>query len=220
MGYASVRFKSRAPFTDPRAFFARGWRAEPAFSYVVPLTDVKHQWERVEQNLRRLVERCAEQGGAFGEDADFDGFFRLHAATSDRKRAPIYLPHGAFRQYFEKLRARGLCKLFHVRWTDGRPIAAQLVLLGNHRVTHTVSAAADVEYLKTGANAYLRWKTFEALAALGYHGNDLTDASLNPVTHFKSQLGGDLTTAWVLQSPESFAFKAGRAVQRLRSRVG
>jgi len=38
------------------------------------------------------------------------------------------------------------------------------------------------------------------LAALGYDGIDLTDAALNPVTHFKSQLGGELVLNLVVET--------------------
>lgn len=218
MPYASLRIKSRAAVADPRLFMDRGWSVSPAFSYVVNIKDMKAAWERVEQNLRRLVDRCGSQGMQFSDDDDFDSFFRMHAQTHDRKGAPIYLPRDKFRQWFEILRSRNLCKLYHARLPDGRSIAAQLVLTGSHPVTHTVSAAADPEFLKMGANAFLRWRSFETLAALGYAGNDLTDATLNPVTHFKSQLGGDLNTSWVLSRPETRMYRFGRWLQAARAR--
>ena len=104
------------------------------------------------------------------------------------------------------------------------PAAAQLVLLGPHLVSHTACAGADPEYNKQGASAFLRWSAFEALATLGYKGNDLTDATLNPVTHFKSQLGGALELSLVLQSPRSRRYvwneRAGAAVARARGSAG
>ncbi len=78
---------------------------------------------------------------------------------------------------------------------DGRAAATQLVLLGDHPVTHSVCAGAEPEWQKLGTTPYLRWKVFEQLAELGYAADDLTDAALNPVTRFKSQLGAELTTA-------------------------
>ena len=78
------------------------------------------------------------------------------------------------------------------------------------------AAAADPAFLNTGATAFLRWKVFETLSSLGYAANDLTDAALNPVTHFKSQLGGDLELCLVLENPE-----APRTwPQRIRSAAG
>ena len=218
-GFGSVRLKSRGAFTDPRAFLERGWSAAPAFSYVVSIEDTKKQWERVEQNLRRLVDRCSDQGMVFSDGEDFDGFFELHARTSARKTAPIYLPKERFRRYFTSLKAKNLCRLFQARTADGRLAAAQLVLLGSHPVTHTVSAAADPELQRLGANAFLRWRSFEALSALGYKANDLTDATLNPVTHFKSQLGGTLETAWVLQSRQTPTFRLGARIQSAMGRL-
>jgi hypothetical protein len=64
-----------------------------------------------------------------------------------------------------------------------------------------------------GASAFLRWRGFEALAALGYQANDLTDAALNPVTHFKSQLGGDLETALVLTAPQSLRRRVAGGIE-------
>src|SRR5207302_745750 len=120
-----------------------------------------------------------------------------HLQLHERKGAPLYLPKQAFERWFRRLKAAGLARLFQARLPEGRSIAAQITLLGPHPVAHTVSAGADVEFLNVGASAFLRWRAFETLAALGYRANDLTDAALNPVTHFKSQLGGELQAAFV-----------------------
>ena len=86
-----------------------------------------------------------------------------------------------------------------------------------------VCAASDGQYLKLGATAFLRWNVFKRLSELGFAANDLTDAALNPVTHFKAQLGGDLHMCLLLESPESAGFRwarKGRQVsRRLRRKV-
>jgi hypothetical protein len=173
----------------------------------------------MEQNLRRLVKRGEREGLVMTDDDDFNRFYELHLDTHRRKGAPLYLPEAAFRRYFENLRAQGTCRLFHARMPDGTSIAAQLVLIGDHEVTHTVSAAADPEKQKLGANAFLRWRVFETLAAEGYAANDLTDATLNPVTHFKSQLGGTLTPSLAVEVPGTAAGRWGRALERTAVRA-
>ncbi len=223
-GYGRVTLKSRGPVADVRPFLARGWSARPSYSYVVPLGDLEAQWTRVEQNLRRLVDRCQGQGLTVAADDDFDAFYRLHVSTMDRHDTAAYLPRPAFAAYFDALRRQELCRLYLARLADGRVVASQLVLLGPHPVCHTVSAAGDPEFNKMGATAFLRWKVFQALAALGYAGNDLTDAALNPVTHFKSQLGGDLELSLVLESPGTRRYRWGTGAlalyRRARSRAG
>jgi hypothetical protein len=97
---------------------------------------------------------------------------------------------------------------------DGKVIASQLVLTCAHPLSHTVSAAADPEYLNLGVNAFLRWRAAESLAAAGHTANDLTDAALNPVTHFKSQLGGDLVMCHVVEGPRSARWKVWQAGKR------
>jgi len=218
-GYAHCEFKSRASLVDGRAFGQFDWRTWPAYTYVVPLRDLEAQWGRVEQNLRRLVKRAEREGLVLSDDVDFDAFFRLHLETHQRKGAPLYLPEAAFRRYFERLHALGLCRLFHARLPDGESIAAQLVLLGAHPVTHTVSAAADGARQKLGANPFLRWRVFEVLAHEGYEANDLTDASLNPVTRFKSQFGGRLELCLSTATPWSRKARMGRAVSGLARRA-
>jgi len=208
--YGAVELRSRSTVADVRPFVAKGWTVRPSYSYAVPLTDLKAQWNRVEHNLRRLIERCATQGLVVTEDDEFDAFYRLHAATMERHSVGAYLPRHAFAQYFELLRAVGLCRLFHARLRDGRVVASQLVLLG-HRVSHTVSAAGDPAFSTMGAAAFLRWRVFETLAALGHGANDLTDATLNPVTHFKSQLGGELVLSLVVTSPGTRRYRWGTA---------
>ena len=217
-GFGAIVLKARGTLTDVRPFQARGWSARPSYTYVVPLDDLGARWELVEQNLRRLIRRCERDGLVLTEDDDFDAFYRLHSLTLGRKGVGQYLPHAAFAQYFTRLRAQGLCRLYHARLPDGRAIASQLVLLG-HAVTHSVSAAGDPDFNRTGAQAFLRWKVFEALSALGHSGNDLTDAALNPVTHFKAQLGGDLVPAFVVESPSRLPYQIGSAAGRLARRV-
>lgn len=197
-GYERIILKSRSTFTDVRAFLVKGWTAGHGYTYVVRIDDLDRAWDLVEQNLRRLVRRCADKGLTLTDDDDFDSYWRMHVATTERKDLNRYLPEEAFRRFFATLHEQGLCRLYHARLPDGRSVAAQMVLLGRHEVTHTVSAATDAEYLSMGATAFLRWKVFEALASMGYRANDLTDAALNPVTHFKSQLGGDLELCIVL----------------------
>jgi hypothetical protein len=212
MGFGSVNLRNAGTVADVRPFLARGWRASVNYSYVVPIDDLAGQWDRVEQNLRRLVKRCvARDGLQFTDDTDVDSFYRLHVIALGRRGIGAYLPEQAFRQYFAELNAAGLARLFQARLPDGRSVAAQVVLLGPNGTSHTVSAAGDPEYLKLGVHAFLRWRAFEALAALGCRSNDLTDASLNPVTHFKSQLGGRLTLSLVLQSRRRPWYAAGTA---------
>jgi hypothetical protein len=210
--YGRIQIKSRSSLQDVRIFIRRGWEAHPSFTYVVRLDDLEAAWSRMEQNLRRLVTRCTREGFQFTEDDDFESFYRLHHLTHVRKGAAIYLPEAAFHRYFSRLRSQDLCRLFHARTDNGRVISTQLVLLGKHPVCHTVSAGTDTEFLKTGATAFLRWKVFERLAGMGYKANDLTDAELNPVSHFKSQLGGDLEMNMVLDRPDRGRFRLQKFV--------
>jgi hypothetical protein len=212
LGYSKVTLKGRHTISDVRPFLSRGWSASPSYSYVVPLDDLRGQWNRVEQNLRRLVDRCTEQNMSHTADDDFESFLRLHRLTMNHHEAALYLPDDSFRRWFEKLYKSGLCQLFQARLPSGESIAAQIVLLGDHPVSHTVSAAIDPEYRRLGAAAFLRWRTFESLAGKGKTGNDLTDAALNSVTHFKSQLGGDLVTNLVIETRGTAGWRAVTAL--------
>ena len=209
LGYERVLLHNRGTLADIREFIQAGWRVSPSYTYVVNITKPEESYSRVEKNLRRLIERGNREGLTVTEDDDFDSFYRLHLLVSDRKDAPSYLPEAAFRRYFESLKALGMCRLYHARLPGGQAVASQLVLTGAHPVTHSVCAGADAEYLKIGSTPFLRWRVFEELSKLGYQANDLTDAALNSVTHFKSQLGGELQSNWVLETPESFRQQLG-----------
>ncbi len=221
--HARLRFKSRSTFCDSRVFQSHGWSVEPHYTYVVDISDLDAAWARMDKNLRRLVDRCREQGLELTVDNDFDAFHRLHVQTHERKGVALYLPRDAFRTFIEELRAKGLCRLYHARLPDGRAIATQLVLLSPHPVTHTACAAADAEFLNLGASAFLRWRVFEDLQGQGYKANDLTDAELNPVTHFKSQLGGDLLMCLEISRPDHpflrLAERAGTIPGRAKRRL-
>ena len=217
--YARLRFKNRSTLDDMRPFISRHWSVQPIYTYVVDLSDVETAWARVDKNQRRLIGRCTEQGLLVTMDDDFDPFYRLHEQTHDRKGGPLYLPLDAFRVFIERLRSKSLCRLYHARLPDGRVIASQLVLVSGHPVTHTVCCGADAEFLNLGASAFLRWKVFEDLAHAGYKANDLTDAELNPVTHFKSQLGGDLAPCFEVARPDHLRLRLGEFVASIPVRA-
>ena len=214
LGCGRIQIRNRHPFTDARVFISKGWRVIPSYSYEVALNSLDATWARMEHNLHRLVRRSEREHLQFSEDDDFDSFYKLHEQTHQRKKVALYLPRKAFEQYFRRLYAQGMGRLFHARLSGGRAVSSQLVLCGPHAVSHTVAAATDAEYLQLGATAFLRWKAFETLAQLGFLANDLTDATLNPVTHFKSQLGGDLKMNLVLEYPESMPFTVERMIRR------
>jgi hypothetical protein len=219
LGYGRVVLRCRSSLSDVRVFLARGWTARPQYSYVVPLADMEGLWARMEQNLRRLVERSAREGMSFTDDDDFDSFFRLHSQIHERKGASLYLPRAAFQRFFLRLRSQGLARLYHARLPQGRSVSTQLVLLGSNSVSDTVCAASDGQYLNLGAAAFLRWSVFKSLSEQGFAANDLTDAALNPVTHFKAQLGGDLQLCLLLESPESARYRWARRGREVRGRL-
>jgi hypothetical protein len=225
-GYGRVEFRCRGVFADARPLLERGWNVAPTYTYTIPLEDLESQWGRAEQNFRRLVDRGREGGLTLAVDENFAAFHRLHRLTAERKGAPLYLDEATFTAYFEKLRAADLCHLYHALLPDGRVAASQLVLCG-HAVTHTVAAAADPEHMRTGANAFLRWAAAEDLAARGHTANDLTDATLASVAHFKSQMGSTLELCLVADKTFSRVFGAQLAAYRslqsaksLRARKG
>ncbi|MFC1476268.1 GNAT family N-acetyltransferase [Candidatus Zixiibacteriota bacterium] len=218
-GYARLRLHNRWPLCDLRPFLARGWDVRPAYSYLARLDDLETLHGRIDKNFRRLINRCGSEGVTVAADDDFDSFYRLHYQTHLRKGAPLYLPQEAFRRYVHDLQASRLCRLYHARLPDGRSTATQLVLLGEHPVTHTVCAGAEPEWQKLGTTPYLRWRVFEQLAELGYAGNDLTDAALNPVTRFKSQLGAELTMNMVISRPDQRIYKIGQDLTQFSRRL-
>jgi len=200
-GYSGLKLNCRHPLTDARIFLEQGWTVQPSYTYVVPLHDLESLRGRMEQNLRRLIERSARAGVTAVADEDFESFFRMHHQTHERKGADLYLSAAVFERYFRRLHTAGLARLYHARLPDGRAIGTQLVLAGRHPVGHTISAATDAQYLNLGATAFLRYQVFVDLSKRGYSALDLTDARLNPVSHFKSQLGGDLQACLTMEAP-------------------
>ena len=209
-----LHLQVRHPIFDLRPFLSAGWQVRPSYSYLVNIADIRTAWGRVDQNLRRLIGRAEKAGVVVTDDDDFESFYRLHLDTHRRKGAPVYLDRDAFHTLFRRLKALDFCRMFHARLPDGTSIASQLVLTGPHPVSHTVCAAADAAHLSIGATPFLRWKSFEALSALGYAANDLTDAALNDVTRFKSQLGGDLVTNWAVTRPVTVRYRLSLGISR------
>ena len=203
--FVQISLHNRHTLDDFRVFLKKGWSIQPAYTYVVSISDTEKMWGRVDQNLRRLVRRCQDSGARLSTEVDFDRFYQMHVATHERKGSPIYLPQATFRNFVDQLVSQNLAQLYHAVLPNGTSVAAQLVLLGKHPVTHTVCAAADAAYLQIGSSPFLRVKVFEDLSRRGYQANDLTSAGLvlPEVTRFKAQLGGDLVTTFVIARPRS-----------------
>lgn len=206
--YARLAVRNRHSVNDLRVFLSRGWSVVPGYSYVVSIDDLEVTWKRMDQNLKRLVNRARDEGIVLTCDDDFDSFYELHYEVHKRKGSPLYLPRSAFQHYFRRLSDQKMVRLFHARLKDGQAIATQLVLADSHHVAHTVCAAAHAKHLRTGATPFLRWMVFEELSRSGYRATDLTDAYLNDVTRFKSQLGGNLVTNLIIIGTPSVLTRA------------
>jgi hypothetical protein len=211
-GYARLTLAGPLAFEDARPFLAAGWAPSVRYTYVIDIADTAAQWGRVEQNFRRLVQRCEREGLVCVESDEADVLAELHEQTMSRKGGEVYLPPARFRSFLQAVCDAGLGRLFHARQPTGRTIASQLVLLSPGGVCHVAAAAADVEFLRTGASAFLRWKACEKLSTDGYRAVDLTDAALNKVTHFKSQLGGDLRPFIEVSAPPRLLYRLGSPV--------
>jgi len=218
--YAHVLLQNRHWLNDIRPFLTTGWRVHPGYSYVVDLTDLDKAWARIDRNQRRLIERSRDRDTSLVENGEFSDFYRMHLNTHLRKGAPVYLPEAVFKKYVTRLRETNLGTLFHLTLSDGTSVASQLVLTGPHKTSHTVCACADENHLSLGSTPGLRWLVFQKLHTLGYAGNDLTDASLNEVTRFKGQLGGQLVLNFTLTRSDSFAFRLYSKYLRARLHFG
>ena len=212
--YSSIRLWNRTNFIDARVFLSKKWTTNLHYTYTVYISDLNNLWDKIDHNLQRLINRCKKDHYEIVKNDDFKSFYALHVKTHERKGSPIYLSYENYKLYYECLRSKNLCSLYHARAPEGQIASSQLVLTGSHPVTHTVAAATDKSFMKSGVSAYLRWKVFEDLSHQGYLANDLTDATLNPVTRFKSQLGGDLELCIGLNKTNATDMSINRKLMR------
>jgi hypothetical protein len=204
---AVVILNCRDGAQDFRPFQDAGWQVKPSYTIVVPTADTAALWHRFDRNVRRMVRRAEGAGCTVEADNDFDAFYRAHQEVHRRKGAQLYLSRSAFARYVDALLAARLGVIFTARLADGTPAAAQLVLLGEHRCSHTVCAGSFEAHLAPGTAYLLRWRTFVALEALGYTANDLTNATRGRVTSFKEQFGGALAMNMALRSPARLSYR-------------
>ncbi|MDA1178126.1 MAG: GNAT family N-acetyltransferase [Planctomycetota bacterium] len=218
-GYRRVRFKTRAPHIDYRTFLQQGWQAKPVYSYVIDLQDLPRLWEKIDNNLRRLVRRCERENMIFSDEGSFDAFLDMHEETSRRKEAPLYLPRERFRKFITTLRDQKCVTLFQVSAANGVPVATQLVLHGDHPVAHTLSAGSSQTDLQSGCNALLRWRVCQWLANRGYRSLDLTDAHNTTVARFKSQLGAEVQLGLQLELPPHWLNRMTESTEEWTNRL-
>jgi hypothetical protein len=196
--YAAAEISSTYPFDDYRPFLARGWRLWPRYTYVVPIADMKKQWESAEQNIRRLISRCEREGMLLELSDDPELFYTMNKNTYLRKGVNPYVDQDTFVKLYRSLKECDACQIYFAVTPEGQRAAAQIVLFSKHPLTHTWMAGSDPQFLQSGASAFLRWKVFEDLSRRGYQYNDLTDAMNESVAKFKSQFGGKLEPSFVI----------------------
>lgn len=213
--YASAELSSRFTFDDPRSLLWRGWQVWPRYTYVVQIQDMNRQWEKVEQNLRRLISRCEKEGMTLEPSNDADAFYSMHESTYRRKGTRPYLNREQFLHLHRALSERNACQIYFATTATGIRAASQIVLMSKHPVTHTWLAGSDPEFLRSGASAFLRWKAFEDLQQRGYEYNDLTDAMNETVAKFKGQFGGDLRSSFVLYKTFSSKLRTHNRIANL-----
>ena len=213
--YASAEFSNTSAFNDLRLFLQHGWQLFPRYTYVVPISDPPAQWERVEQNLRRLISRCEREGFRLEASREAGDFYSMHENTYRRKGVEPYIAREKFIELHGSLKERDACQIYFAVTPDGRRAAGVVVLMSKHPLTHTWMAGSDPEFLRTGASAFLRWKVFEDLHQRGYAFNDLTDAMNPHVAKFKSQFGGRLETSFVVHKVISSRLRLQNRISRV-----
>lgn len=216
--YASAELGNRFTFEDPRLLLQRGWQVWPRYTYIVSIQDLNRQWEKVEQNLRRLISRCEKEGMTLEPSNDADKFYSMYASTYHRKGVQPYVSREQFLNLHDALSKRDACQIYFATTATGKRAAGEIVLMSKHPVTHTWMAGSDPEFLRSGASAFLRWKAFEDLNRRGYECNDLTDAMNETVAKFKSQFGGDLKPSFVLYKTFSSKLRIHDRISSLLTR--
>jgi hypothetical protein len=81
---ASIALKPRSVVADDRRFLSAAWRGAHAYTYVVSITNTEETRSRIEQNLRRPIDRRGPADLVFSED-DFDSFVRRPKAKLTRQ---------------------------------------------------------------------------------------------------------------------------------------
>lgn len=221
--YDPVEIKPRSSILDCRPFLEQNWRAIPTYSYEVRLDRSDELFNSMDRNARRQVRQGEKARLRVELSEDVEQFHDWHSRTCARKGFPAYLERAAMKDYFTKLNAKALAELYVVSDPESGPSSGLLVLTGGHNTAHAVCAASRDDKLPPGANAFLRWKTFEALAGKGFSKIDLTDAHEMDVARFKRQLGAVLVVTQQLSLPQTAADQLqsamGRAVSAGKSRL-
>lgn len=205
----NMTIRCRPPFYDVRTFVDRGWIARPTYTYVVPLGDLENQWGLVDRKIKSQIKKAQKMGYTIHESKDFESFFLHHHLAHEEKGFPVYMPRNNFQSFYETLNNRSLARIFQVISATGETVASQLVLCDATATCHIVAAGSDRKHDSDGVNALLRWGSFERLSAHGYSIVDLTDASLNSVSRFKSKFGAELRLSLALSR------KGGPPLRRL-----
>ena len=206
---------------DVRPFRWAGWSAEVRYTYVVPLQDadrigeadgvgeMEAAWTNCEHSIRKQINKAERQGieVVVGEEADGVGsFLRLQDRSFARQKVAPPLSRDRMRDFYERLRARGLCRLYVAEDSSGRPLSARIVIPGFDTAYDWV-AGADPDYYATGATPFLVWTILKEMSETHSY-FDFSGANLPSVAKFKRGFGGELRSCYVTEKYSSMLSKA------------
>ena len=191
---------------DVRPFGWAGWSVQVQYTYVVPMQDMETVRRSFEHSIRKQINKAEKQGIRIAESADIAAFLRLQDRSFARRKSAPPLTRDRMRDFYERLRARDLCRLYVAEDASGRPLSARIVVPGFDTVYDWV-AGADPDYYATGATPLLVWTIMKELS--GTHSYfDFSGANLPSVSKFKRGFGGELKSYYLTEHYSSMVSKA------------
>jgi hypothetical protein len=215
--YGSAVLKFLPDLQDVRPWLWTGWTAQPAYTYLLDLG----RELRVAPSVRKHVRKGNEAGHRFSLDWDLDAHCALLRSTVRRQGVWTGLPEARFRPLAQCLHQQGLAWMGTCLSRDGEPLSSrvELGIQGGNRSLYDWTAGSLAERLAAGATPWLMVRMVEEARARGYASWDLCGASVASVARFKSEFGGRLAVAFLVQSPRCLTESALQDGRSLAARL-
>lgn len=184
-------FTLHPSINDIRTFQWNNWVVLPQYTYQVSLKDEELIWKNFSSSLRRKINHLNDTGLIIKEEINADTLIEMHQESYRGKGMSMILDKESLLSYVQKVKEKGLIKIYTIYNSEGKVCASRALVLWNNIVYDWI-AGTSTELKENNATHYLVWKILQKYSKEKYDLFDFMGANTKKIIDFKKSFGGNL----------------------------
>lgn len=195
--------------TDLRAFQWAGCTIEPAYTYILDLSDRDKMVQNFSSSLRKKIRQAAEMPFQVITAADPAEFIKLYLCSYQRHGMKALIPADTLGKLLPDLLALPQVKMYYLQ-LQNQIVNGRIIVVDQNNIYDLLTGGADESGL---ASAYLLAHIFESFCGQNFQVNFL-GADHPQIEQFKRSFGGQLVHGFRIIRPLHFPLSAIFRIRR------